>query len=238
MGDQLYLSRLVLNLRNREARRDLNDCMAMHRTLMGAFPDKLSSDGAARAEAGVLYRVEPLSDGSIGVIVQSGLPPDWTSLPPGWVDPRIAPQTKEITESLGRIESGRQLRFKLVSNPTRKIGTKTDVDGRKNNGRRVELRGEEEWLKWLKRKASQAGFQLRSVRAAAHVPDVQTSRDLRSTGVKKAPDGSVSRLTFSGVAFEGRLEVVDVSLFRTNLRAGIGPGKAYGYGLLSLARGD
>jgi hypothetical protein len=31
--------------------------------------------------------------------------------------------------------------------------------------------------------------------------------------------------------------VVDGALFHAGLRAGIGPGKAYGYGLLSLAQG-
>jgi CRISPR system Cascade subunit CasE len=238
MSSQIYLSRLVPNIRCREARRDLADCMAMHRTLMNAFPDRLSSNGAARSEAGVLYRVESTADGATVLLVQSALPPEWEKLPPSWLQPASEPQVKEITEALGRIDVGSVLRFKLVANPTRKIGTKTGADGRKNNGKRVELRGEEEWLAWLERKAGQSGFRLRAVRAAAHVPDVRTGRDLRATGLKKGPDGSSSRLTFCGVAFEGRLEVVDASLFQAGLRAGIGPGKAYGYGLLSLARGD
>ena len=101
----------------------------------------------------------------------------------------------------------------------------------------MELRGEQEWLAWLERKAGQSGFRLKAVRAAAHVPDVPSGRDLRATGRKDQPDGSSSRLTFYGVAFEGRLEVVDAAQFHACLRAGIGPGKAYGYGLLSLAPG-
>jgi CRISPR system Cascade subunit CasE len=71
MSDQIYLSRLVPNLRSREARRDLADCMAMHRTLMSAFPAGLSSNGAARAEAGLLYRVEAVPGGAIELLVQS-----------------------------------------------------------------------------------------------------------------------------------------------------------------------
>jgi hypothetical protein len=58
MSSPIYLSRLVPNIRSREARRDLADCVAMHRTLMNTFPDGLSSNGAARSEAGLLYRVE------------------------------------------------------------------------------------------------------------------------------------------------------------------------------------
>jgi CRISPR system Cascade subunit CasE len=237
MGEQIYLSRLVPNLRSREARRDLADCMAMHRTLMSAFPDKLSSNGAARAEAGLLYRVEATKSGAIGLLVQSALPPDWAHLPPSWLHPDAEPQVKDITEALGRIDSGSLLRFKLLANPTRKIGTKTGADGRKNNGKRVELGGEQEWLAWLERKAAQSGFRLHSVRAAEHVPDVRSGRDLRATGGKRGPDGSLSTLTFYGVVFEGRLAVVDAALFHACLRAGIGPGKSCGYGLLSLAPG-
>ncbi len=237
MSDQIYLSRLVPNIRSREASQDLADCMAMHRTLMRAFPDRLSSTGAARCEAGILYRTEAAADGAIVLLVQSALPPDWAHLPPSWLHPDAEPQVKEITEALGRVNAGSLLRFKLVANPTRKIGTKTGADGRKNNGKRVELGGEQEWLAWLERKAGQSGFRLKAVRAASHVPDVRSGRDLRATGCKRGPDGSSSRLTFYGVVFEGRLEVVDVALFQASLRAGIGPGKSYGYGLLSLAPG-
>jgi CRISPR system Cascade subunit CasE len=237
MGEQIYLSRLVPNLRNREARRDLADCMAMHRTLMSALPDKLSSIGGARAEGGLLYRVESVASGAIWLLVQSALLPDWTHLPEFWLHPDAAPQVKEITEALGRIELGSVLRFKLVANPTRKICTKSSADGSKNNGKRVQLRDEEEWLAWLDRKARESGFRLKAVRAASHVPDVRSGRDLRATGRQSRPDGSSSRLTFYGVVFEGRLEVIDPALFHACLRAGIGPGKAYGYGLLSLAQG-
>ena len=237
MSSPIYLSRPVPNIRSREARHDLADCVGMHRTLMNAFPDGLSSNGDARREAGLLYRVEATADGTIALLVQSALPPEWAHLPPSWLHPASEPQVKEIGESLGRIDSGSVLRFKLVANPTRKIGTKTGADGRKNNGKRVELRGEEEWLTWLERKAGQSGFRLKAGRASAHVPDVRSGRDLRATGFGKWTEGSSSRLTFCGVAFEGRLEVVDTALFHAGLQAGIGSGKAYGYGLLSLAPG-
>lgn len=237
MSSPIYLSRLVPNKRSREARRDLADCAAMHRTLMNVFPDGLSSNGAARSEAGLLYRVEATPDEPIALLVQSALLPDWARLPPSWLQPASEPQVKEIAQTLGRIEPGSVLRFKLIANPTRKICTKTGADGRKNNGKRVELRSEEEWLTWLERKAAQSGFRLKEVRASARVADVRSSRDLRATGIEKQPDGSSSRLTFCGVAFEGRLEVVDAAQFLAALEAGIGSGKAYGYGLLSVGPG-
>jgi CRISPR system Cascade subunit CasE len=204
---------------------------------MSAFPDKLSNNGGARANAGVLYRVDSAVNGDVVLLVQSVLAPDWARLPPPWLSPTGRPEVKEIAEALGRIDTGSLLRFRLVANPTRKIDTKTGADGRKNNGRRVELRGEDEWVAWLERKGEDSGFRLRAVSAAPHVPDVRSGREPRATGRKNGPDGSSLRLTFGGVAFEGRLEVVDTARFHEGLRAGVGPGKAYGYGLLSVAPG-
>ncbi|GFP24433.1 hypothetical protein HKBW3S09_01900, partial [Candidatus Hakubella thermalkaliphila] len=42
-------------------------------------------------------------------------------------------------------------------------------------------------------------------------------------------------LRFRGGVFEGVLAVKDSGLFLNALRQGVGPGKAYGFGLLSLA---
>ena len=56
------------------------------------------------------------------------------------------------------------------------------------------------------------------------------------------PGGAVSgnrrgsgKLTFGSVRLEGRLSITDVALFQTALAEGIGSGKAYGFGLLSIA---
>jgi len=44
------------------------------------------------------------------------------------------------------------------------------------------------------------------------------------------------RLTFGALLFEGHLRVIDGEKFLgLSLAKGIGPGKAYGFGLLSLA---
>ena len=45
-----------------------------------------------------------------------------------------------------------------------------------------------------------------------------------------------SRLTFASVLFDGELVVTDAELFRTALASGVGTSKAYGFGLLSIAR--
>jgi len=48
-------------------------------------------------------------------------------------------------------------------------------------------------------------------------------------------EGGTQLLTFAAVIFEGVLRVEDSQAFREALERGIGPGKAFGFGLLSVA---
>jgi len=225
----MYLSRLVLNRRCRAVRRDLGDCHNLHRTLMSAFPDLGNGGGKARARLGLLYRLEEDVSGA-RVLVQSEREPDWSNLDPEYF--LRPPECKRVAELYASLEAGQLLRFRLRANPTRKIKTKSGPDGRRNNGKRVELRTEGEWLAWLQRKGVQHGFRLQAVSAVGQVADVRTIRFGKLTGRK---DGGP--LTFFAVEFEGRLVIESPGLFKAALRNGIGPGKAYGLGLLSIAPG-
>ena len=49
----MYLSRLILNPRNRRVQREVTDPYQMHRSIMRAFPDGLKPE-----EERVLFRVE------------------------------------------------------------------------------------------------------------------------------------------------------------------------------------
>ena len=238
MTRPLFLSRLFLNYRSREVRKDLADCVAMHRTIMSLFPDGLSSDGTARSAAAALFRVEPMPDGRTMILIQSTLAPDWSELPSGYLTPGEAPQCKPIGESIAKLAAGMPLRFRLLANPTKKIGTASGPEGEKHNGKRVELRGEDACLNWLARKGEQHGFRLRSVRAAPGVASANANTAGRISGFKGKARDEHFRLTFAGVLFEGVLEISDPEQFRATLISGIGPGKAYGHGLLSLARAE
>jgi len=232
MSEPVYLSLLRPDPLNRWVREDLKDCASMHRTLMRAFPDDLPASGA-RSAIGLLYRIEYGRSGAVRVLVQSRMRPEWERLPHGWHAGGSRPAVKDIGPVLERIEEGMSLRFRLLANPTRKICTKSDEEGRKSNGKRVELRGEEEWLEWLARKAEHHGFRLRGVRGVA-LADVVAQRIGRVVGSKPGANGSQTKLTFFGVLFEGALEVRDRARFLEAVRAGIGPGKAFGFGLLSV----
>jgi CRISPR system Cascade subunit CasE len=235
-----YLSRLILDPRSRGVRRDLADCQNLHRTVLSAYPQV---EGDARERFGVLYRLEPPArdTGRVVLLVQSHESPDWTKLPSSYLvdmgEDTSNPATKSLDAAYGALEPGMALRFRLRANPTKKIDTKSGPGGERRNGRRVALRGDEARLAWLARKAANHGFRVVSVRGRPDVPAAIAGADQREIGWQRGQDGKVARLTFDAVVFDGSLVVTDAERFRSALEEGIGPAKAYGFGLLSIGPG-
>ena len=234
-GLEMYLSRLVLNPMDSEVRRGAGDCGRMHRTLMGAFPE-VDGGQSTRAQLGVLYRVEELpGSGNLLLLVQSRQEPDWSCLPPGYllatgVSPEN-PACKEVSSLYAGLQVGQSLVFRLRANPTKKVDTTSGKDGSRRNGRRVALLGEAEQIAWLERKANQHGFQIVESVAKPALLDVHPGA---TQGVRGLGSGG-RNLTFSSVQYDGRLRVADRDLFVRALEDGIGPAKAFGFGLLSVA---
>jgi CRISPR system Cascade subunit CasE len=218
----VYLSRLMLDPSSRTVRRDIANCQALHRTVMALFPQ----DGGiahARARYKILHRLEVEAE-CIILYLQSEVEPSFERLQPGYAV--TAPACKKVSGAYAGIQDGMGLRFRLRANPTRKVDTKSGPDGSKRNGRRAPLTTEEQLLAWLDRKGHSGGFRIRTV-------DISTGgAQARVVGEKTG-----SELSFLAVMFEGRLIVTDAQAFRETLGRGIGSGKAYGFGLLSVGRG-
>jgi CRISPR system Cascade subunit CasE len=244
----MYLSRLIVDPRDRGVRRDLGDCQALHRTLLAAYPQATGGNGA-RAAFGVLYRVETVPrTGLTALLVQSSVKPAWERLPAGYLvspaDGMENPAVKAIDRSLEGLREGIRLRFRLRANPTKRVSPRNETEQNLERWRckRVDLRREEDQIAWLRRKGEAGGFRLVDVRRApagdhqAPVADVHAAprgrdRGRRLNPARDRPDA----LTFGAVLFEGWLTVTDADQFRRTLAAGIGSGKAYGFGLLSVA---
>lgn len=138
----MYLSQLVIDLRSRQARKDLGDRFELHRTVMSAFPDDLPENERVlfRVEEG---RLEPMAV----LLVQSHTLPHWEDVPRLQSDYLLhEPHIREITTN---IQIGRQLNFRLQANPTVK-----------RDGKRYALYDDEALSAWLQRKSINHGFQL------------------------------------------------------------------------------
>ena len=237
----MYLSRLVLDSRRPQVRRDLGNVHQLHRSVLAAFPQ--APDGvSARAHFGILYRVEPLANTPmfIRILVQSNIEPDWSFLPTTSLGPspdeRGNPAFRRVDEEYERIVPGMQLLFRLRANPTRTISDRTPGREDRLLGKRVALLREKEQLAWLARKGDQHGFHLLTTELNPEVSSVHAASQANERGWRPGRDGiDGAKLTFGAVLFNGCLEVSDGELFRAALANGIGSGKAFGFGLLSIA---
>ncbi|MEO4045676.1 type I-E CRISPR-associated protein Cas6/Cse3/CasE [Pseudomonas sp. CAU 1711] len=203
----MYLTRLRLDPRSAQARRDLGDPYEMHRTLVRAFVKD-----AERVPPRILWRAEPTAAWSEPVVlVQAQEPADWSVLEALQNYLKGSAETRDISPD-GWLQPEQCYRFRLFANPTVT-----------RDGKRQGLVAEEAQLAWLARQGQRHGFALEAAL-------VTGSEVLRS----RKQDGRVSLLR---VCFEGRLRTLDSTALATALRNGIGPGKAFGCGLLSLGRG-
>jgi len=205
----MYLSKLTLDPRHAQARRDLADPYEMHRTLARAYaPD------ADTPPLRFLWRLERRTDDqpSSVVLVQSAHPANWSKLEalPGHIEAIQADKPVDLEQL---IQPAKRYRFRLLANPTVT-----------REGKRLGLMREPEQLDWLTRQGERNGFAVRDcIRAASEPLRVRQGR----TG---------NRITVQTALFEGVIETTDVGALRSALVNGLGHAKSLGLGLLSLAK--
>lgn len=220
----MFLHRIHLDPRCREARRDLSDPYQLHSTLCRAFCE---SDRKC-PEGEFLWRLEPETDptGCPRILVQSRVIPEWSRIGVrGWLartDPAVNLKDRLKLDSL---KVGQRFRFRLRANPcvTR-------------NGKRLGLLRVEEQEAWVARKGEQHGFSLPQLEDFALSEstqgrvDVQISQEQMIRGKQHTGNG----IRIYSVLYDGILAVAEPDKFRDALKSGIGHGKVVGLGLLSV----
>jgi CRISPR system Cascade subunit CasE len=217
----MYISKLILNDRDRKVRHDLSNIHNLHRSITHAFPDveplPEEEQKRIRADWQILFRLEP--DSNI-LLVQSELEPDWGKLPPSYFRPQPKHpgyEHKPFQPEPSQFPVDRLLRFRLKANPS-----KRDKETRKTVG----LYSQADQEAWFRRQAAQHGFSVEGV-------DIIPAANLWGEKAKGQPQIKIHTALFQGV-----LKVQDPALLVTAIQQGIGRGKSYGCGLLSLQRLD
>ncbi|AJE83982.1 hypothetical protein SLNWT_3606 [Streptomyces albus] len=211
----LWLTRIAPDPRSREARRDLGDAVGLHRRLMSLFPDDLGPD--PRRRLGLLHRVDDARGGP-AILLQSAHQPDLTKLPDGYG--RSA--TRSLDPLLGLLRGGLQIHYRCTASAVRKPGATTR--SRYKLPEVVALHGADA-EEWWQRQADTAGLKLLSL----------LSQPLDDATGTRSGQKDRQRIRHSRTRFDGVAVIVDPDQLRTKLTAGIGRGKAYGCGLLTLA---
>lgn len=247
---EIYLTKMILNPRSNRVRSEVGNPQELHRTISNGFP---AVENAAdlpkherktpRNEYNILHRLDiDRRRGRAFLLVQSEYKPDWSFLPPDYADEL---ETKAVGERYRAIENGMRLIFRLQANPSKRIANRdTEAHERfkknPNNPRtrkRVELRTDKERTEWLVRQGESLGFQIARLKIEPAVRNVISARE-EKISFEKRENGAADKkhkVTYGSVVFEGVLTVSDADKFREALANGIGQGKAYGFGLLSVA---
>ncbi len=243
----MYLSRILLPLTNRYvASRLVADPYALHQAILKGFPPDAPYGGGR-----VLWRLEPqgarsnVVDGVpvAALLVQSEREPNWRT------DRVQAALGFEVGDELAQTKlydpkftEGQRLRFRLRANPVRLA--RKDKDGNPLPKPVRAVRNEAQAIAWMARKATECGLELTRTDTSSFdfFDEADPGLDCRATdeGFVKSwsKAGQASEpLTYWSVLFDGSALVRDPALLADSLPKGIGRGKAFGFGLLSLMRG-
>lgn len=206
----MYLSRVQIAMYNRNTMLALANSNHFH----GALESCFSYTGSRK-----LWRLDNVN-GTMYLLILSQEEPNLSSFCKQFSPSQDSWETKDYTPLLENLKAGTIWRFRLTSNPT--ISHRTDKDKR---GKVLAHITTEYQRKWLIERSEKNGFQL-------------FENDFNITGNKwqRFIKRDRCNVTFLSVTYEGLLNIKDVVLFRKVLTEGLGRGKAYGMGLMTVMR--
>lgn len=222
-----FFSRILINPQRREARKLIASPQAMHAAVLAAFPP----DVTASAESRVLWRLD-VNGPTYTLYVQSPDEPDIRHIQEaaGW-ESRPA-EVAHLGKLLAKLDSGQEWAFRFTGNPVKSLPVENG-----KRGRVVPHVTAEQQLGWLVHKAGQWGFEIKSGQEDGTYQAAVTSRDdQRFSRTDPHQAGRRGTVALRQAQFDGVLTITDVELFKESLLKGMGKGKAYGCGLLTLRK--
>ena len=247
----MYLSYLLIDVgdnpdRPRPGRLWLRNLYHVHQRLCMAFPsESRKSDDehflkpfkpedfgsnhvhvSRGTDAGFLFRIDPQSGDRVVILVQSAVKPDWNYAFKNADHLLAAPS--EIKQFEPCFAKEQHLRFRLAVNPTRRLSKNSrekngQTVAKKWVGKRVPVPADHLY-EWLACRAENAGFSIDKDSTVIQPGYIY---------VNKTRDDNGQRLR--SVRYDGILTITDPARFQETIIRGIGPGKAFGFGLLSVA---
>ena len=203
----MYLSKIEMDLTDSHVRAALRVAQQMHRMMAAIL-------GTARKDSELLYRYRTQGT-RVQIYLYSSIPVNEKRIRPGMT---LSGQ-RDMAAWLDKMFTGQILGFDLLTMPFKKV----PAEANRNSRRRV-LRSQEERFAWLTRKAEQNGFSLL---------DVRENTDEKLYARHGEEKGGI--LYLDVYHYTGTLQIKELSAFQRAVETGIGPGKAYGLGMIMLA---
>ncbi len=242
----IYLSLLELNARDPDARRLAGSLYAVHQRLLHAWEDG-TFQASGESQPRMLFRVETESHPP-RVLVQAPFQANWERCFPGSRGLAAPPRQKSVGEALRRLQPGQALQFRLRANPTRREPGRNVADpktGKTRDGSRVSVANAGPRRDAARQLLEQElGFPPSGSEINSYLFEQWLRTQLEKAGatcleVTSTDEGLIVErrrgLKLQSVLFEGCLRVEDPDRLRASVQAGIGSGRGFGFGLLSLA---
>lgn len=207
----MVLSRIKLDTKKRATMVALSNPQKFHGAIESAFSGERKRN---------LWRIDTL-DGNTYLLVLSEKEPDRVASLEQFGAMGEVCETKSYDRLLDRITAGSRWRFHLTANPT--ITKKVSSDDQRGRVMAHVTVAQQE--QWLMDHAESNGFTL--------LPDAFCVTKSQTFSFSKHGQ---KRSTLLSVTYDGILAVTDPEKFKAVLIAGIGRGKAYGNGLLTVIR--
>ena len=236
----MYLSRIELDIKRRETLSALAYPVVMHGAIEESFEHQSKEERERK-----LWRIDTLGDKTYLLLLSQ------TPLNPDHLIEQFSPKYnknpresffvfKDYRKLLDRIENGQKYRFRLCANPVH--NTRKKKDDPTSERKLYAHVTHEQQCDWLLKRSESMGFRLdhgdeyrTSDGSVFHThPSFEVVAD--TWKIFKKGSKHDSKVTLRQVTFEGILTVSDAKLFKEKLIQGIGHGKAYGCGLMTIIR--
>lgn len=223
-----WFSSILINPQKREGRKLLGNRQLLHKAVLQAFPPG-SIEGAGKR---VLWRLD--QDGLKHTLYMvSPIQPDLTHIAEkaGWVSQ--AWNSISYDAFLDRLLVGQEWGFRLHANPVKQESTPAG-----SRGKILPHVTPEQQIQWLSSRSDALGFRVKesSESITGLIVDVSSREDLRFARKDPRQGGRSAQVALRKAQFDGVLKVTDAELLKAALTQGIGRGKAYGCGLLTLRK--
>ncbi|MDF3292364.1 type I-E CRISPR-associated protein Cas6/Cse3/CasE [Streptomyces silvisoli] len=207
-----YLARIRLNPYSKDVQRDLRYATEMHKTLMRLVPDNVGD--TPRQDTGLLYRLDDNEHESV-LLVQAAIPLTPHRLPSGYGTVDV----KSLAPMFAALRKDLTVRYRITVSPVKR--ERLPLEQKNQRGKVIPLTGAQA-DQWWTRRASEAGLHLHS----------STATSLRPASSRRNDTHPIKHQL---IRYDGTATITDPQALTAAVLDGIGRGKSYGAGLLSLA---